>query len=429
LALRGDKATIDTFRADYGNLLIIFETGLLDSQHVHYLKSIEGLEQTISRNTISPPDLETTTDRSVTSILTRLDNQWVFSTRVTLHRESDRITFYRSPEIGTGVIAPCSVEIEYGMVTHLIQVSFPIERPADREPLRGKGWFEISFLLRDPDREFNKNVPPDNVFRAVPVDASRTDSVQCSWNLPLVNFSRLPLIKLNNSTRQEHDLVLNQLLQAREFNRSNSPELIELKSMILTMLKDTTSSAGPKVLGISYQGEIQLLFFVTGVFIDDSSQSIIAETFFLDPIRSRFNRRNGKLNIKMYRGSPNQIAFWKQCLLSMIERCRDWSHHPHCEYQLEAGPAQFICSCGKGRTNANFSAITEWAEFGPDVVRCAISPIFPAPRFQPVQNVCVRCAAPGATKKCGRCLKVFYCGAECQKADWKLHKLDCRAGN
>jgi hypothetical protein len=29
-------------------------------------------------------------------------------------------------------------------------------------------------------------------------------------------------------------------------------------------------------------------------------------------------------------------------------------------------------------------------------------------------------------KKCSRCFSVVYCGAECQKADWKTHKPNCK---
>lgn len=28
-------------------------------------------------------------------------------------------------------------------------------------------------------------------------------------------------------------------------------------------------------------------------------------------------------------------------------------------------------------------------------------------------------------KKCSRCKEVFYCSKECQKCDWKTHKLQC----
>ncbi len=31
-----------------------------------------------------------------------------------------------------------------------------------------------------------------------------------------------------------------------------------------------------------------------------------------------------------------------------------------------------------------------------------------------------------ALKKCSVCEAAYYCGAECQKADWKAHKKECR---
>uniref|UniRef100_A0A7S4JL00 MYND-type domain-containing protein n=1 Tax=Paramoeba aestuarina TaxID=180227 RepID=A0A7S4JL00_9EUKA len=30
-------------------------------------------------------------------------------------------------------------------------------------------------------------------------------------------------------------------------------------------------------------------------------------------------------------------------------------------------------------------------------------------------------------KLCGRCKQVYYCSVECQKADWKEHKVGCKA--
>lgn len=37
---------------------------------------------------------------------------------------------------------------------------------------------------------------------------------------------------------------------------------------------------------------------------------------------------------------------------------------------------------------------------------------------------CAVCSKPG--KRCTSCENIYYCGAECQKADWKVHKLVCR---
>lgn len=42
-------------------------------------------------------------------------------------------------------------------------------------------------------------------------------------------------------------------------------------------------------------------------------------------------------------------------------------------------------------------------------------------------SVCSAATTPGTPLLlCGRCKSVRYCGPECQKADWKMHKQDCK---
>ncbi|EOY16201.1 Histone-lysine N-methyltransferase ASHR1 [Theobroma cacao] len=42
--------------------------------------------------------------------------------------------------------------------------------------------------------------------------------------------------------------------------------------------------------------------------------------------------------------------------------------------------------------------------------------------------VCQRCfKSDGTLLRCASCNIVWYCGAECQRLDWKLHKVECRA--
>jgi tetratricopeptide (TPR) repeat protein len=40
-------------------------------------------------------------------------------------------------------------------------------------------------------------------------------------------------------------------------------------------------------------------------------------------------------------------------------------------------------------------------------------------------KICGDCQKPGCELKCA-CKLVFYCGKECQKAHWPIHKKDCR---
>ena len=41
------------------------------------------------------------------------------------------------------------------------------------------------------------------------------------------------------------------------------------------------------------------------------------------------------------------------------------------------------------------------------------------------RGVCEVCEKMEGTKRCGGCKTVSYCGAECQKKDWKRHKRAC----
>ncbi len=47
--------------------------------------------------------------------------------------------------------------------------------------------------------------------------------------------------------------------------------------------------------------------------------------------------------------------------------------------------------------------------------------------FSPAKlSKCEKCdIVEGVGVKLGRCKKISYCGAECQKKDWKRHKQDC----
>lgn len=39
---------------------------------------------------------------------------------------------------------------------------------------------------------------------------------------------------------------------------------------------------------------------------------------------------------------------------------------------------------------------------------------------------CQKCGKTINLKMCGRCHKVFYCSVECQRSDWKHHKINCK---
>lgn len=40
-------------------------------------------------------------------------------------------------------------------------------------------------------------------------------------------------------------------------------------------------------------------------------------------------------------------------------------------------------------------------------------------------NYCHKCEDEEKLKRCSRCKKILYCSKECQKEDWKKHKIEC----
>jgi hypothetical protein len=112
---------------------------------------------------------------------------------------------------------------------------------------------------------------------------------------------------------------------------------------------------------------------------------------------------------------------------------------------LEHGK-QVLCSCGAGILPKNFISLPAWEESAaPNATRIAISPTFAVPFVERVADLeklaqgqrmsgkercrnCGRTETPDgrALKKCLRCQKVKYCSGECQKKDWKKHRMECR---
>lgn len=76
---------------------------------------------------------------------------------------------------------------------------------------------------------------------------------------------------------------------------------------------------------------------------------------------------------------------------------------------------------GKGRSlfsNKDF--------FPGDVILSEVPYVF-VPNKASNDSRCEWCFTTNNLKKCSACQVVWYCGSTCQKSDWKLHRVECRA--
>ncbi|KAG9392797.1 zinc finger MYND domain-containing protein [Carpediemonas membranifera] len=93
------------------------------------------------------------------------------------------------------------------------------------------------------------------------------------------------------------------------------------------------------------------------------------------------------------------------------------------EFEEELGP--FTAEKLAAKVEANLKAISHNDDLK------ALGQLYGGDDFSSVAEV-DRCACCGSTEgisgkllRCSRCKKVMYCSRECQKADWKRHKLVC----
>jgi hypothetical protein len=442
-ALYKDQGTLDSFKQDYGKELKIFETLLSDTKHVHCLTSVEGFEQAIRPTTISDLAsarmIDTDNAKIKTPMLLLREDGDSFATNIIPSNALATREFFRhDPVIAYKKTSPCTITIEYGPISHTVQFPYPVlASKASLNVIKPLFTIELEVPLCDPEAfigGYYKNF--------LPLARDNETNTVCSWTLPLVNLANLPLLKDTERT----DLMVHtaQMLSDRETTVGTvgvrgSKNLVDFKNALGLMLRDiTTPPHTPKVMGITHRGELQYLFFMTDVFMDDASHTIVAEAFFFQlTLEHRAKHAampsKSKLDVKTYEVSSKQLQMWKQYVPAMAERCRSWQHKSDCEYTSPEAKLTKLCSCGKGLTSARFNAQTEWIEFAPEVVRCAISPIFPAPfiesarrailetikrslleaneseSVEPEAESCNHCKAQGELKKCAKCSSAFYC--------------------
>ena len=201
---------------------------------------------------------------------------------------------------------------------------------------------------------------------------------------------------------------------------------------------------------------VDTVIFVTALRLDLASHGFVVDAQVLTLSEHMVHKVGDTLTaihreVRLIEFHGEEAAAWKQLLPAFAERCRTWKHGKNCEYlakrkiplslEYDEDP---LCSCGKGKDVApEFRKEAAWKSALPYVTRIAIGPLYGVPYAENVggflaglavakpsepERRCRKCGGLGKPKLlfCGACKGVSYCSADCQKADWKTHKVTCR---
>ena len=240
--------------------------------------------------------------------------------------------------------------------------------------------------------------------------------------------------------------------------KDRTDTLLNVKDTIHVILTEFSGSRKVRVFPLHTNKNIDTVIFVTAVRLDLASHGFIIDAQVLTLSERMIDKVWETLQAIHEGGRGGTIEFygeeavaWKRLLPALAERCRAWKHGRNCEYltgktvplSLESDEDP-LCSCGKGRDVVpEFRKEARWRTAIPYVTRIAIGPLYGVPYAENVGRLiaglgaatrgepekrCKKCSGLGKPKLlvCGGCKGVSYCSADCQKADWKIHKGSCR---
>jgi hypothetical protein len=212
------------------------------------------------------------------------------------------------------------------------------------------------------------------------------------------------------------------------------------------------------------RGGVHMLILVSALRLDAAHGSVVVDAAVLPMTRELVDSRAVEGFLLVLRElecctlmvDDEELGVWKAVLPGMVERCREWEHGGGCEY-VEAGRVpvgvgvgeRVLCGCGEGKLPREFVSLPEWETAARFATRVAISPVYASALVEELiapeltqavtddlngkgegKKVCRNCGKvegiEGVTlRRCTRCLVAVYCSAECQRTDWKKHRMEC----
>ncbi|KAI0838348.1 hypothetical protein F5Y06DRAFT_267925 [Hypoxylon sp. FL0890] len=364
--------------------------------------------------------------------------------------------------------SPFSIEIVFGKKVLVCPISFPtpvLQETAKTRIARTSGYIEVIAPLADP---LTSEPLSSFIYPVVLGD----DSIPVPLNSQQVNIDSLPILDVDQAHKKDNNWL--NTLTAHQFSvrerrlrdRSEASLRVNFKESLFTMFMLASGLQGGNTGLFALQHPKdgnQILIFIRAIRLNGAEGSVVADAAAMPLTRHLID--SGELETFLYvlreleicaiTVNDEELVLWKKVLPALAERCRTWSHGPQCEYKkpgatiplsTEMGK-QFMCSCGNGVLPEGFMSLPEWDDVAAKhAVRVAISPTFSVPFVEDIVDMdllntqggpeslqldkCRNCNATegkngGKLLKCSRCKEVMYCSYDCQRKDWKKHRMEC----
>ncbi|KNZ78639.1 hypothetical protein J132_11080 [Termitomyces sp. J132] len=441
-----------------GPLLCIFSADLLDKTHVQVVRRRPGdpREPVKLQGSNNAPESHT----QLVSMLTDKDSKKVngLTGKLNIKHPTLQATFRACPlsDIKVEQSSPFSMLVSIGQAhQEIVSFPYPIDGSNPKTRIARKSlYIEVDVGLYQPNSH-------QEGLTANPFPVVQRNSNLIPWNIHRVNLEKLPEVDITHPKCQwlAHHLLVT--LSYDEPSGGAPPAgRRDLIQDISRTIRDIFISAGkdgnprqaiimrdPK--GNSVPGEI--LMFLNCVRLDLPSHTIIADACavpldLLSDLSSKtFSKclhktQNGMVEIQM---SSREIRAWWQLLPILAERCRTWSHANNCKFRsagmsnndpdLNISP---LCKCGRGKSLPPSFLKGEYKNLAPFATRVAANNLLT--RLGAIMRgeskaseVCDLCGKAGQPRlmRCSACGRAKYCSKECQKEDWKIHRVGCKTSN
>lgn len=433
----------------------MFSAPLLDTSAVHILpwngkNTRSSFDPWTTRASIEDSRRVTVTlDRNRHSILN-------LSRKVEVVGENTCCLFKRGDMPTISQTSPNAMKLSLGEFVREVVFPIPIVSTNNRLRLaRRSSYIEVVVLPSNPVNAHNVQFGP------FPIALDAEGRLHL-WNIHRVSLPSLPALIHNVPRRHERwinqhastmfstvdDLFAFKLAQGRG-------TMEDLKENILGVLSRASgdSNNAPArmfLLGDKTTKDYDLVLFIPTLRFDLSSHTILCDGFVL-PATNALLSELAPLLSELATVEVTCVAYvstevlraWKLLLPVLAERCRrSWQHGEQCEYRAQKQiPLSLerhsdpLCSCGRGKETEDVREIKNWAPFLPHSTRIALSPLFSVPydrdMLKDPHESCCGCGGEGRPKLllCSGCKVANYCSRECQKENWKSHRLACKLAN